>query len=68
MSASGGTGSYADKNVGADKAVTASGVALTGAKAGNYVLSGALTGNVGAITPKTLAGALTADDIQALFA
>ena len=45
-----GTGTYADANVGANKAVTVA-VGLTGADAGNYVLSNnQLTANIGTIT------------------
>jgi YDG domain len=36
---SGGTATFADKNVGASKTVTGSGFALSGADAGNYLLS-----------------------------
>jgi filamentous hemagglutinin family protein len=50
---SGATGSFADKNVGNGKAVTASGYALTGGDAGNYTLEEpmGLTAN---ITPASL--------------
>ncbi|MFZ4875522.1 beta strand repeat-containing protein, partial [Janthinobacterium sp. Mn2066] len=39
VSVVGGSGSFADKNAGADKLVTAGGFRLTGADAGNYVLN-----------------------------
>ncbi len=39
VSYAGGTASFADRNVGAGKAVTASGLALTGADAGNYTVN-----------------------------
>src|SRR5450830_262296 len=39
VSVVGGSGSFADKNAGADKLVTASGFRLAGADAGNYVLN-----------------------------
>ncbi|MEP4470486.1 MAG: YDG domain-containing protein, partial [Bauldia litoralis] len=53
-------GSYADKNVGTGKKVSVSGLALTGADAGNYVLaSNALSAKIGVIDPKTLTPGLT---------
>ena len=39
VTASGGTGTFADKNVGVAKPVTVSGVTLAGADAGNYTLT-----------------------------
>ncbi len=54
------SGSYADKNAGNGKAVTVSGLSLSGAGAGNYQLaSTSISGNIGEITPKTLTAALT---------
>jgi len=41
--ATGLTAAYGDKNVGANKTVTYSGIALTGAKAGNYSIAATLT-------------------------
>uniref|UniRef100_UPI0026098F7D beta strand repeat-containing protein n=1 Tax=Janthinobacterium sp. TaxID=1871054 RepID=UPI0026098F7D len=49
VSVSGGSGSFADKNAGADKLVTATGFRLAGADAGNYVLS-----TTGGITHATI--------------
>ena len=54
VTVSGGSGSFADKNVGAAKAVTATGFALSGADAGNYVVVQP-TGLAANITPATLA-------------
>ncbi|WP_354296007.1 YDG domain-containing protein [Sphingomonas sp. 1185] len=55
------TGRFADKNVGSGKVVTASGYALSGADAGNYILVQP-TGLRASITPAslTLAGSFTA--------
>jgi len=54
-----GNGAFADKNVGADKAVTVSGTSLSGADAGNYSVT--VPGGLNAsITPKGLT--LAADD------
>jgi hypothetical protein len=55
------SGSYADKNVNlnGDKAVSVTGLGLSGADAGNYQLASTLSGNVGKITPKTLTAGLT---------
>jgi hypothetical protein len=53
-------GVYASKDVGNNIGVSVSGLALTGAAAGNYVLaSTAANGNIGVITPATLTAALT---------
>ena len=65
VTAAGGTGRYGDKNVGADKAVTGSGLGLTGSEAGNYALdTGAVVGT-GRITPRTLtaSGATVSDKL-----
>ncbi|MBO5605698.1 MAG: filamentous hemagglutinin N-terminal domain-containing protein, partial [Acidaminococcaceae bacterium] len=51
--ADGITGVFADKNVGTNKDVTYSNIALTGASAGNYIIADTATG-AGAITPKAL--------------
>ncbi len=57
------TGAFADKNVGNGKAVTVSGVTLTGADAGNYVLSSTSANGTASITPATLTvGASTIAD------
>ena len=49
-----GTGTYADKNAGAGKAVTFTGLTLTGADAGNYTLTTATVTGGGTIAPKAL--------------
>ncbi|MBV5348209.1 filamentous hemagglutinin, partial [bacterium] len=49
-----GTGSFADKNVGTAKVVTATGYALSGAGAGNYTLSAQPTGITANITAVAL--------------
>ena len=55
-----GTGAYNDKNAGTGKTVTADGLTLGGADAGNYNLtSSTATANIGTITPKTLTAYLT---------
>ena len=43
VSLSGGTATFDTKNIGTGKTVTAAGLALTGADAGNYVLAKAHT-------------------------
>ncbi len=53
-------GAYASKNVGSGILVTASGLALGGAAAGNYALaSTSASANIGVITPATLTASLT---------
>jgi hypothetical protein len=48
-------GTYASRNVGTGIGVTVSGLQLSGAQAGDYVLAAnTVTGNIGAITPATL--------------
>lgn len=54
-----GAATFADKNVGANRAVTFSGFALTGAAAGNYTLSGQPAGVTASITAKPIT--VTAD-------
>ena len=49
-----GAASFADPNVGAGKSVTASGITLVGADAGNYQLASTSGTGTGAITPATL--------------
>jgi len=49
-----GNASFADKNVGNGKTVTASGLALSGTDAGNYVLASSSVGATADITPRTL--------------
>ena len=55
------TGSYSNKNVGTAKTVTVSGLALSGANAGNYTLtSSTISANIGVIDPAVLTASLTA--------
>ena len=54
------TYAFADKNAGTDKAVSVTGLGLTGADAGNYTLS-APTSVTASITPKALVGTSTID-------
>ncbi|MHA4868774.1 YDG domain-containing protein [Duganella sp. PWIR1] len=49
-----GSGAFADKNVGAAKAINVSGVTLGGADAGNYTLTSTSGTASAAITPRTL--------------
>ena len=59
---SGGTATFANKNVGTAKTVTLSGANLSGTDAGNYVLaSGAIT-DTADITAKTVTGSFSAND------
>jgi len=54
------TGSYSNKNVGTAKTVTVSGLALSGANAGNYILaSSTISANIGVIDPAILTASLT---------
>ncbi|MBR2695032.1 MAG: right-handed parallel beta-helix repeat-containing protein, partial [Thermoguttaceae bacterium] len=57
---SGYAGAFADKNVGADKAVTVSGATITGVDLGNYELTTA--GTTASITPAALTVNFTAED------
>ena len=54
VSLSGGTATFADKNVGKLKTVTDTGLSLTGADASNYVLSASLITTMANITPAPL--------------
>jgi hypothetical protein len=54
VSLTGGTATFADKNVGNGKTVTATGLSLTGANAGNYVLASTAATNTANITKATL--------------
>jgi len=55
VDASGIAGNYADKNVGTGKSVTLTGLAITGADAGNYTIASSVTNEaIGTITPATL--------------
>ena len=48
-------GTFASRNVGTGIGITASGLQLSGAQSGDYVLAaGTVTGNIGVITPATL--------------
>ena len=58
---SGPAGSFTDKNAGSGKAITLSGLLLTGADAGNYTIAQP-TGLTASITPK----AITVSDLSAL--
>ena len=58
----GGTATFADKNVGTNKTVTLSGATLGGADGGNYELSATPITDQADITAKELTGAFTADN------
>ncbi|WP_028103666.1 YDG domain-containing protein [Pseudoduganella violaceinigra] len=49
-----GNGAFADKNVGQGKAVSVSGIALSGTDAGNYSVSNSTANTLASITPKAL--------------
>jgi filamentous hemagglutinin family protein len=49
-----GSGGYADKNVGAGKAITVGGITLSGADAGNYTMAPGTVQTTGTITARTL--------------
>ncbi|ARS39462.1 hypothetical protein CA265_07280 [Sphingobacteriaceae bacterium GW460-11-11-14-LB5] len=57
----GGTGSFANANVGTAKTVSAAGLTLTGSKSANYNLTGVATTTAN-ITAKNITGAFTADN------
>jgi filamentous hemagglutinin family protein len=57
-----GNGSFADKHVGNGKAVSATGITLGGADAGNYRLAATTASGTGAITPRSLSVSVTAAD------
>jgi hypothetical protein len=61
VSLSGGTATFADENVGPNKAVTLTGATLGGADAGNYSLASVGT-TTAAITVKELTGSFTAEN------
>ena len=48
------SGAYADGNARTNKRVTVTGLALTGADAGNYTVNSRASGNIGVITPAAL--------------
>ncbi len=54
------TGAYADPNAGTGKAVTVTGLALSGADAGNYTVNGQASANIGTILLRDLT--ITAGD------
>ena len=56
----GGTASFADKNVGTAKLVTATGLGLTGGDAGNYVLSSTSATTTADITSLGITGSISA--------
>jgi len=57
-----GSASFGDKNVGVGKTVTASGLALTGADAGNYLLSTTSVTDAASIMPLVVGAAVTFSD------
>ncbi len=57
----GGTATFADKNVGTDKTVNVTGLSLVGADAGNYSISLTAT-TTASITPLAITGSVTASD------
>ncbi|NII29720.1 hypothetical protein HB364_31875, partial [Pseudoflavitalea sp. X16] len=61
VSLSGGTATFADKNIGT-KTVTATGLTLSGSKAGNYILSSTTATTTATITAKPLTAAFTIAD------
>lgn len=61
VSLSGGTASFADKNVGTDKTVTLSGASLDGTAKNNYTLA-SISNTTANITKKSLAGNFTASN------
>ncbi len=54
--------SFADKNVGTDKAVVVTGLALVGPDAGNYVLSATSTTATATVSARELTGSITAQN------
>jgi hypothetical protein len=54
VAAAAASGAYDTPDVGTGKQVTASGISLTGAAAGNYTVASSATGAVGTITPAPL--------------
>jgi hypothetical protein len=65
-----GAAAFADKNVGAGKAVNITGIGLSGADAGNYQLASSAAGTTASITPRPLdlSGNKTADGSAVFFA
>ena len=62
VSATGGTATFNNKNVGTDKIVSVSGMTLSGTQAGNYTFSGSSSTEDADITPATLTVTAIADD------
>lgn len=60
VSLTGGTATFANKNVGAGKVVTATGLSLTGTNAGKYTLASTSATTTASITAATLTGGFTA--------
>ena len=61
------SGTYSDKNVGSAKVVSVSGLVLSGANSGNYLLSSTTaSGAIGTITPVTIVASLTGS-VQKIF-
>ena len=58
VSLTGGTATFADKNVGSNKVVTLAGASLSGTNAGNYVLDSVDT-TTASITVKHITGSFT---------
>ena len=61
-SLNGGTATFADKNVGAGKTVTATGLSLSGTAAGNYQLASTSASATANISAATLTGSITANN------
>ena len=61
VSLTGGTATFADKNVGAGKTVTGTGFSLTRAQAGNYTLASSTLTTTATISAATLAVSFTAN-------
>ncbi|MDT3721878.1 GLUG motif-containing protein, partial [Pseudomonas oryzihabitans] len=56
------SGAFTDKNAGAGKTVNITGITLGGSDAGNYVLANTNASTTANITPKSIAGSITAQD------
>lgn len=61
VAGSGGTFTFASKNVGSSKPVSASGIVLSGTDAGNYILT-IPTGLLANVTPRALTASVRVDD------
>src|SRR5688572_12259946 len=62
VSLSGGSATFANKNVGTDKTVTATGLSLAGTKANNYILTSSTATTLADITALLLTGTVTIDN------